>query len=490
MEGKKIHKVLLISPSIRILDDSLKRLTTPLGLLYLGTALKKNGYEVKIINSPCEGYETVEDIGEDYEIFGLTDEEIKKKIKEFDPDIVGVGNLFSAQRERSVHHCRLVKEVKDVPVIAGGIHPTLSPRDMIVEDSVDYVVMGEGEHRMLDLLKGLNEGATDFDFDGIAYKKNGEIILNPMVSRLKDLDEFGVPDRTLVDMEAYISKGVFYAPFTRKKRVERVQVSRGCPGKCVFCAYTTGKRFFTRSVDNVMEEIDNLVKDYGIEEIQFSDDNLTLDRAKAMDLFNRMEPYNLAWCTPNGIFVKTLDEEFIAAAGRAGAYQLTFNIESASERILKDIIGKDVPPVERVAELVKACHDSGIQVHGQLMIGLPGETREEIEATLNYPYEVDFDSVSFFIANPLPGSQLFDICKRKGYLKENRVIDFKSSDLQIPPDDPDFIMYGEEMEQLVEEATRKYNEHIKKKYPERWAEKFKLFNELKKGALNTTGRVT
>lgn len=489
--NKKIKKVLLINPSVKILSDSLKRLTTPLGLISVGGFLKKNGYEVEIINSPCEGYENERQEGENHIVYGLSDDEMIKRIRNFDPDLIGIGNLFSAQEKNTIHHCQLAKKAKDVPVVVGGIHPTLAPEEVIKSPFVDYVVIGEGEHRFLNLINGLNEDKPDFDFDGIAYKKGQEIFINPMTSRIDDLDEFGSPDRSLVDVEKYLKAGVFYSPFPRKRRVERIMTSRGCPFNCVFCAYSTGKKLVFRSVGNIIEEIEELVNKYKIEEIQFSDDNLTFNRERAMDLFRRLKPYNLSWCTPNGIMVRTLDEEMIKLMAESGAYQLTFNIESGSQRVLREIIDKVVPEKEKVKELVRICHDNGIQVHGQLMIGLPGETREEIEQTLNYPYEVEFDSVSFFIANPLPGSRLFEICKEKGYLKKDRKVDFKSSEIVIPKDDPNFVMPGEEMERLVEEATRKYNEFIKEKYPERWNEKFKVFLQMKSGASDSIkGRVT
>jgi len=491
LTDKKIKKILLINPSIKLLQDSLRRLTSPLGLLYLGTVLKKNGYEVKIVNSPCEGYENVRDVGGGYIVYGLSDDDIKEKIRKFDPDLVGVGNLFSAQRDNSFNHCKLVKEVKDVPVIIGGIHATLAPQDCIDNPFIDYVILGEGEHRILKLVNGLNEGKETFDFDGIAYKKDGKSIIKPVITRIDNLDEYGVPDRSLVDMKKYFEVGVFYSPFPKRRNVERIMTSRGCPFHCIFCAYTTGKKMIFRSVDNVIAEIDDLVKKYGIGEIQFSDDNLTVNKERAMELFKKMEPYGLSWCTPNGIMVKTLDKEIIEAMAKSGAYQITFNIESGSQRVLKEIIHKDVPEKEAVKELVKICHDNGIQVHGQLMIGLPGETKEEIEATLHYPYSVDFDSVSFFIANPLPGSQLFELCKKKGYLKKDRTIDLKSSEIVIPEDDPDFVMPGKEMERLVDESTREYNDYIKEKHPGKWKEKFSMFHQMKhEEGLDIKGRIT
>lgn len=488
-----MKKVMLINPSNTMPADSIRRLGTPLGLLYLGAVLKENNYEVDILDSTCEGYFNTETKG-DYITYGLTDKEIIERIKASKPDIVGISSMFSAHQHNAIHHCDLVKSIdKDIVVILGGIHPSLFPEESINNKSVDFVIMGEGEERLIKLLKMLEEGKTDFDFDGVAYKKGNKVIINPMLHRIENLDELPFPDNDLIDFERYIEIGVPYAPFPRKERVAQIMTSRGCPFHCNFCSTVKywGRKFRTRSVDNIMEEIDLLVNKYHIEEIQFLDDNMTVNKKRAMELFERMKPYNLLWCTPHGVMAKTMDEKMIDLMGESGAYQLSFGIESGSERVLKEIIHKPIPDKAMMKRIVSACHRNNIQVHGMFIVGFPGETLAEIRQTLQYPFDLEFDSVSYFIANPMPGSDLYKECETKGYLSENAKMDVKSADIIIPRNSPDFIIESEDLVRLVDEATRKYNEHQKKLHPEQWDLKFNQFLKKHKDKSDLLlGRVT
>jgi len=476
MEEKKFKKIMLIHPSNTMAADSVRRLATPIGLLYIGAVLKKSGYEVKILDSPFEGYYNTE-VKEGYVTYGLNEEEFIEKIKEYMPDVIGISSMFSAHQKNVLRHCELVKSVNpDIKVVLGGIHPSLYPEESIREKCIDYVLMGEGEFRFAKLLDALNQNKEP-EFDGISYKKEDKKIIRPMTTRIENLDDIPLPARELIDMDKYIEIGVPYAPFPRKERVEQIITSRGCPFNCNFCSTVSfwGRSFRTRSVDNILKEIDELIEKYGIEEIQFTDDNITVDKERAMELFRKLKSRNLSWCTPHGLMAKTVDEEMIKVMAESGAYQLTFAIESGSERVLKEIIHKIVPPKETIKKIVDACHKYKIQVHGMFIVGFPGETREEVMETLNYPFEVGFDSVSFFIANPMPGSELYDECKNKGYLVEDAKFDVKSAEIKIPENSPEYVMPPRELEKLVDEKTKEYNEMIKTKNPEVWDIKFEQF---------------
>lgn len=495
-EGKRnFQKVMLVNPSNTMPKDSVRRLASPLGLLYIGASLRDAGFDIDILDSTCEGYyNTRTGSDPEYLTYGLSDEDFCQRIRDFSPDIVGISSLFSAHQHNAIHHCDLVKSVdKNIIIVLGGIHPSLFPNESIRNDSVDYVIIGEGEYRLLKLIEALNAGENVFGFDGIAYKRNNEIIINPMTERIGDIDSIPLPGRDLINMETYIVIGVPYAPFPRKERVAQVMTSRGCPFNCIFCSTVNywGRDFRMRSVDNIMKEIDMLVNKYGIEEIQFPDDNMTIKKEEVKELFRRMKKYDLSWCTPHGLMIQTLDEEMIKLMAESGAYQLTFAVESGSKRVLKDIIHKPVPPKTEVKKLIDVCHDYDIQVHGMFVVGFPGETEEEVLMSLNYPFDVGFDSASFFIANPVPGSELYAQCKEKGYLAAEPKMDFKSAEIDIPKNSADYVMSKEKLVKLVDDKTRKFNEFSKSKHPERWDTKFRQFlNKHGDKADLILGRVT
>ncbi|MFH1593994.1 MAG: radical SAM protein [Candidatus Omnitrophota bacterium] len=469
---KKINKIMLIEPGMVMPNDSIRRIGEPLGLLYIASSLEKHGYKVNILDSSAEGYNEITDLGGGYIHYGLSDQEILKRIKTFQPDAVGVSSLFSARIQETLKICKLAKEAGDITVIVGGLHPSLYPRDILADRNVDYIVMREGEERLVKLLEG------DLDIDGIAYKKGGRVIINQPTSRIEDLDSLPLPARHLVDLERYFDIAVPYAPFFKSNRVVQILTSRGCPGKCNFCSTVNywGRKFRKRSVDNIMEEIELLKERYNIGEVQFIDDNLTADPKRAKELFRRMKHLNIHWCTPHGLMTNTVDEELLRVMGQSGCYQISMAIESASPRVLKEIVHKNVD-LDKSKHLIRKAHENGISVHLLFLVGLPGETKEEIYQTLDFPSQTEADSISFFIASPLPGSELYDYSLEKGYLYGGDFgMDLKKVKIRIPKDSPDnYGIEPEKLEKMVERRTREFNEASRRRNPKAWENKFEGF---------------
>ena len=479
-----IKKVLLLTPSFTVDKTSIRRLVNPINFLYIGAVLEQNGYEVVIVDSPCEGYDNISEEGE-YVTYGLSPEQLKERINFEKPDVIGVACSFSFNEEKVNKLCTLIKSLDtNIITIVGGIHPSFFPKEMMEECSdIDFIVLNEGEYRALNLLNALKNGKSYDEIEGIAFRKNNEIKINPAKGFIQDLDKIPFPARHLVNMEKYFEIGMHANPFVRNRRVARVLTSRGCPFNCCFCPGTSyWGRFRPRSVENIIEEMRILKEKYHAGELHFLDDNLTLDRKRAMELFKRMkeEKFGFKWCTPGGIMMKTLDEELIKAMAESGCYQLTFSPETGSQRVLDQIIHKHFD-LKIVKPLVEICHKHDIDVHSNFIVGLPGETREELMMTFNFAKEVDFDSVAFFIAVPVVGTELYNICKTRGWLKNtSRTADFKHANIFIGEHEKEFVMPREELEKLVETKTREFNEWSKQKDPERWNRKFKIYNETKK----------
>jgi len=374
----------------------------------------------------------------------------------------------------------------------GGLHSNLISRSLINSYQADYVILGEGEFRTGALLDSLNRDKKP-EMDGIVYSDSGKIILTGKPKPIPKLDSIPFPNRDLVDMEDYFRIGLPFAPFSKSERAVQIFSSRGCPMSCTFCSTKNyWGSYRSRSIENVLGEVEKVVEKYGVKELQFIDDNLTLQKDRSKKLFLGLEKYALHWCTPNGVMVNTLNRDLLEAMARSGAYQLSFAIESASKRVREEIIHKKVPSKEKVKELVSIARDNGIQVHGLFVLGFPGEKREEIEETFRYPKEVGFSSVAFFNLSPLPGSEIFRKCVEKGYinLKTRQVSNFRTPEIRIPKDSPDY--FGFEPEELVErirEETFQFHEYSKRTYPEEWDEKFKNFNILHGGIEGSTDSI-
>jgi anaerobic magnesium-protoporphyrin IX monomethyl ester cyclase len=471
-----MKKVMLINPPNTMPIDSVRRIAEPIGLLYVGASLKKNDYIVDVFDMVCEGYNNCT-FNDGFVTYGSSDEDLKKRIEEFHPDIIGITCMFSS-REKNVSDVSAVirKNYPDIPIVVGGIHTMICPSNFLRKGIADYVILGEGEERLPLLLNCLTKNIPIY-FDGVVFKRKGKIIVEPLVSRIYNLDIIPFPDRDLIDMEKYIKIGTPFAPFSKEQRVAQILATRGCMNRCNFCTsvHFWGYKVRTRSVENIIEEMKLLKEKYNIQEIQFTDDNLTADKEFAKELFRQMIPLKFSWCTPNGLMFNTLDEEMIDLMYQSGAYQLTLAIESGSKRVLKEIIHKNVR-LDKVKDIISEAHKRNITIHGYFIIGFPGETKEEMMETLQFPFDTGFDSVSYYIANPLPGSYLFDECKKKGYLpKDYDLMNLKTSGICIPNTSPDYVMSLQDMIKLLEDKTHEFNEYIKKKNPEIWEQKFKRY---------------
>ncbi|MBM3204218.1 B12-binding domain-containing radical SAM protein [Candidatus Woesearchaeota archaeon] len=392
-----------------------------------------------------------------------------------------------------------------MPIVVGGIHPSLpefTPH-VIRDPNIDYVVMGEGELRIVALMNAIKEGKNP-EFDGVAYKKESgdvEIITNRQIKARGGLvgnlegyvrfDELPLPARDLIDMERYFEIGVPMGPFTHGYRPDQIMTSRGCPYECNFCATVEywGRLMRNRSPENVLREVDDLVKRYGVDEIQWADDNLTARSREAKQIFNGLieRGYPLKWATPNGLMLRSMfekngegpvDNEMVDLMARSGAYQVTFAVESGSQRVLRDIVHKPVPEQHRVRDLVDRIHGTGVKVHGMFIVGFPGEKPEEVEMTLRYPAETGFDSASIFIACPMPGSRLYDEAKREGWITDELIGgDLKTAHMTIPRSDPRFVMEKEELEELVDKRLKEFNALRLQKDPEWHEKKFRVYRE-------------
>ncbi len=415
-------KVLLIRPPYSADTRSLAKLADfPLGLAYIAAVLEKEGHEVAVIDALIEGFDQESQLGRHLIRYGLSEEELRQRIKKLLPDIVGVSCLFSTQSDNAHNVCKIVKEVnKDIITVMGGSHPSVMWEETLCDENVDFVVIGEGEYTMRDLLKKL-ESKTDFStLDGLAFKKEGEIKANPKTKFIENLDELPFPARHYFLMEKYFDPDK-YQVSPRETPAATIMSSRGCPANCIFCSIHTvwGRPFRARSAENVLNEIGLLVERYGIKEIQFEDDNLTFDKKRLIAICDgiKMRFPHLKWLAV-GIALWALDEEMLISMRESGCYRIFLPIESGDQEVLTKIIKKPLR-LDKVPFLVKKMRSLGIGVEGFFVVGFPGETPEQVKRTLQYIRRLNLDAYYIFYATPYPGTELYDICKKHNYIIDN-----------------------------------------------------------------------
>ena len=423
-----MENVLLINPSQTYYGRTYRQsacgsIGLPLGLLYVAAAFEKKGCSVRVIDCLVSEH-SVRIKGRDSVRFGIPAEKLGALIEETKPDIVGIGSQYTAQEEGALEVARVAKSVAPTAlVIVGGANAACRAANLLREGTVDVAVKSEGERTAEDLvvfLRGQKELAR---IPGIAYRRNGSVFETEPGGFIEDLDGLPLPAYHLIDMEAYLTlyeKGVY----TRDRDVVRnasMITSRGCPYGCVFCSISLsmGKSWRAHSAAYVIRHIRELSKKYGVRHIHFEDDNLLFDPARFDPVIDVLAEENISWDTPNGIRVDlSLDERFLARARRSGCKSLTIGVESGDERVLKQIIRKGTN-LARVEEFAGRCRTVGLPLRAFFVLGFPGETLETMKRTMDFAlrlqeaYRVE---ILNFIATPLFGTDLYDICERNRYL--------------------------------------------------------------------------
>ncbi len=366
----------------------------PMGLLYVGGALKKAGFDVKI--------------------YHITEEEINhyaQLIAKKDPLFVGLSVFTGGEIEYAVEFSRELRRYYNGIILWGGIHPTLLPNQTLGEDYVDMIITGEGEVTTVELAKALEQKKSLKGIRGLGYKKSGKLVINstrPLLTE-KELDNYKL-DWDLVDLNKYV-----YSYFDVGKVISWV-TSRGCPYRCSFCYNVkfNQQQWRAHSVEKIVREVKELKEQYDFEGIWFKDDNFIIDRKRAINITGQLRmPYFIE------ASVNLIDDAFAKQLNDTMCREVAIGFESGSPRVLKDIIHKPFT-IEQILKGVKLLADyPSIKVAGFLIFGLPGETREDFQQSLNLVVKLLELNKNINISAgrylPYPGSESYESAIKTGF---------------------------------------------------------------------------
>lgn len=342
------------------------------------------------------------------------------------PDFIGITTLTGDADVVKTISADAKEISPKIHVTCGGPYPTHSPEDFQEMTNVDSILRGEGEGSICDLFKHVEENRST-EIQGVSIR-NSEGILpeTGRCSAVLDLDSIPFPDWSLLDLKEY-DRRVSMNGMQAGRRVMPVFTSRGCPYRCAYCHDMFGKKVRFRSPENVVEEISVLVKDYGVDEIQFTDDIFNLDKERALEICDRIVSAKLKIhiCFPNGVRGDRMDRELIRALKAAGAYHISYAIETASPRLQK-LLEKNVD-VKKTEEAIRATVEEGLLVKSFFMIGFPTETVYEIRSTVDLAIKLPLHTVVFFTVVPFPGTKLYELAKKAGETAGALAADFESA---------------------------------------------------------------
>jgi len=399
----------------------------PIGIAYVAAVLERQ-HKVSIIDSPTEGWRNLEQIDETNYRIGLANKEISDRIERLSPDIVEINIPFSGWSKAAFEVASVAKSVdKDIITVLDGLHPSARPVECLSNPNIDFVVRGEAEYTMLELVGALEQGITEDlkKIEGIGFIKNGKTVITPPRPEIQDLDALPFPARHLLPMNIYFD-AVKENPIRGEisKRYTIMMTSRGCPHECIFCSnhIVMGKTWRGRSPENVVDEIEQVVNTYSIKQIDFFDDNMTLIKKRVENICDLIvkRGLDIDWYVPTGVRADTLDEELLRKMKVSGCKGIRVAPESGVQRVVNQIIKKNLA-LEDVEKAVVLAKKVGIKVGVFFIFGLIGETKEDMKETIKYAYKLKklgANSFQFSIATPLYGTELYEQAKRGGFLRE------------------------------------------------------------------------
>jgi radical SAM superfamily enzyme YgiQ (UPF0313 family) len=387
-------KVLLIQPPHYYNGLSREPESFPLGLGYIAKVLLNSGHKVEVF---------------DIWAHQLKNEEVMKKIKMLDYDVVGISAL-STQYAYVKWLSAELKKKNEEKIIVGGPLATHSPRIVLKSTAVDVCVIGEGEIT----IKEVVEKSNDFDeIKGISFKKKGKIFENPPREYIKDLDTIDFPAWELFPMGIYLKPRRYY-DYPHPLKAMNIISSRGCPYMCRFCSKTFEK-IRLRSIDNIMEEIKLLEKKYGVNCIHLNDELFMINKKRVLEFCEKIEPLNIKFLC-NGR-VNIIDLNLLKRMKKAGCIAVGYGIESGSQKILYNM-NKQIT-VEQSERALKETIRVKIYPIIFMMYGYPGETKESLQETINFFKKIPYvGRIYLAITTALPGSELYNDCLKKGLIKD------------------------------------------------------------------------
>lgn len=407
----------------------------PLGLAYVAAVLEENGYDVRIFDCSV----------------GLSLNRLMEYLIEYRPHVVGITSTTPAFPDARKTAESVRRALPGATIVLGGAHVSALPAALSY-DCFDVGVIAEGELTMLEVVRSIEEdGLSDMSgIAGLAFRRDGEVVLTEPREYVADLDTIPLPARHLLPpLSAYSPTPASY----RKLPLAVLMTSRGCPYKCTFCDRKVfGNLTRGHSPDRVVAEVEEALGRYGAREIRFFDDTFTFDKDRVIEICEQFLRKDLRFSWTCLTRVGAVTKELLKTMKEAGCWQVLYGLESGDQRMLNAL--KKGHTVEQNEQAVRWAQEVGLGVRGDFIVGTPGETLESLERTLQFAKRLKLDYAHFNKFIPFAGTELYEELTEQGY-------EFDVSDLPtildhqatpyVPPS-----MTADEFHEFLDRANREF----------------------------------
>lgn len=441
-QGRRLTVILVQPPARHAVESLFPQSETeekigfkpPLGILYVGTFLARHSeHDVLVLDAQVESWDA---------------DRLVDEILRHDPDVVGITAWTDFWYDGFTTAQRLKARAPNVHVVIGGPHVGVYPEITLEHSPADSIVLGDGELPMLLLVNALSKGQTPTDIPGVHFKEHG-VRAGPTKWYIeKDLDKLPHPDRRLLPLNKYGSV------LAKRRYVTTMITSRGCPFKCTFCKLNFQKTL-QRSAANVVEEFGE-IKALGISEVEVYDDTFTWSAKRVQEICRLLIERNLGleWAIRDR--VTGVRAENLELLRKAGCARIHLGVESGLDKTLETI--KKRITTEQARKAVALAKGAGFVTLTYFMIGLPGETREDVLRTIDFALELDADYSEFNICIPYAGTEMYEWALKNGVIRRDYWQEFGRSpvpDFKIPELIEDKLSRAELMA-LRDEAIRRF----------------------------------
>jgi len=349
----------------------------------------------------------------------------------FTPDFIGISFSFSNGHKTCLEFARQCKEKwPHSQIIAGGVHATTFAHRLITSEYIDYIVRGAGDVAFVDLLDSLLHEINPANITGVVTDITN---ISSMAPPLDDLDRIPNYPYDLIDMEYLVVNESTNPVYEKGARTGVIFMSRGCPFGCTYCAADKvhGRKPHFKSVDRMVNEVEYLTNNFGVNTINIMDDLFGADKKYFYEFFKKIDQRGLQFrlIIPGGLSIAVFDEEMIDVLAARGLQAVYFPLESGSQYVQNKIIKKRVN-LDKAIRLIRYAKSKGLFVGINIILGFPGETKEMMDETHRFIKNLPVDSVAFFAAYPYPATEMTETLLAKGVLTEDKLIEIWDSATQ------------------------------------------------------------
>jgi len=409
----------------------------PFFLSYAASLAESRGFGVDLVDGIAEG---------------LDEDAFVRRVRANNPDLV-VLETSTPSIDVDLAMAERLKNEASTTIALSGPHASVFAQDVLRNPFVDYVLAGEYEETVSDLASAIEAGSDLNGVRGLCFRKDGAVVANPRRDLL-DLNGLPWPARHLLPMYAY-NDAFAGMPIPNVQ----MQASRGCPYGCIYCLWPQvmygGRTYRTRDPVDVVNEMEWLLKHYEFKSVYFDDDTFNIGKKRMLQLCHEVSRRKID--IPWGIMARadTSDEETLKAMKDAGLYAIKYGVESGVQSLL-DASGKSLD-LEKTKHTVLLTKRLGIRVHLTFMFGLPGETHNTVDKTVQTALDLDPDSIQFSLATPFPGTEYFELADKRGLLLTK---DWRMYDGLASPVIRTEQMTAQELQKALEGAYERWRKRL------------------------------